>query len=60
MKELLTVCNLADHNTKVDLMKAAIETLSKNPDMGIVVAQLICTSHLSKECRFIVISDKLY
>jgi hypothetical protein len=43
MKETLTVCNLADHNTKVQLMRIAIETLSKNPDMGIVVALLITT-----------------
>jgi len=43
MENALPICNLADHNTKVKLMKVAIETLSKNPDMGIVVAQLICT-----------------
>ena len=43
IKEPIAVCNLADHNTKLQLMKVAVETLSKNPDMGIVVAQLICT-----------------
>jgi hypothetical protein len=43
MKDAEAICNLADHNTKVQLMKVAIETLSKNPDMGIVVALLICT-----------------
>jgi hypothetical protein len=43
MKEPIAICNLADHNTKVRLMKDAIETLSKDPDMGIVVALLICS-----------------
>ncbi|MDO9579803.1 MAG: hypothetical protein Q7J06_04450 [Bacteroidales bacterium] len=43
MSEPIEICNLADHNTKLELMKVAIETLSKNPDMGIVVALLICT-----------------
>jgi hypothetical protein len=43
MKEAITICNLADKDTKLQLMKVAIETLSKNPDMGIVVALLICT-----------------
>lgn len=43
MKDNPVICNLADHNTKLELMKVAVETLSKNPDMGIIVAQLICT-----------------
>ena len=43
MTEPIEVYDIADHNNKIQIMKVAVETLSKNPDMGIVVALLICT-----------------
>jgi hypothetical protein len=40
MKEAVTIFNIAEKKNKVHLMKKAIQTLSKNPDMGFVVAHL--------------------